>query len=98
MPIKDSEYEIPCDLVVVAIGQTPNVLIPSQLQGMATRWGSVIKVNRETYMTTVPKVFAGGDAITGAATVILATRAGREAARAMDAYLRDPGRNWNPPA
>jgi glutamate synthase (NADPH/NADH) small chain len=98
VPVKDSEYEIECDLVVVAIGQTPNVLIPSQLTGMATRWGSVIKVNRETYMTTVPKVFAGGDAITGAATVILATRAGREAARAMDAFLRDPGRNWNSPA
>ncbi len=98
VPIKGSEYEIECDLVVVAIGQTPNVLIPSNLPGLATRWGSVIKVNRESYMTTVPKVFAGGDAITGAATVILATRAGREAARSMDAYVRDPARNWNPPA
>jgi glutamate synthase (NADPH/NADH) small chain len=46
----------------------------------------------------VPKVFAGGDAITGAATVILATRAGREAARSIDAYVRDPYRAWNPPA
>jgi len=98
VPMKGSEYEIACDLVVVAIGQTPNVLIPSNLPGLATKWGSVIQVNRETYMTSVPKVFAGGDAITGAATVILATRAGREAARSMDAYLRDPIRNWVGPA
>ncbi len=98
VPIQGSEYEIPCDMVVVAIGQTPNVLIPNNLPGLATKWGSIIKVNRETYMTTVPKVFAGGDAITGAATVILATRAGREAARSMDAYVRDPNREWQPPA
>ncbi len=97
VPIPDSNYIIDCDMVVVAIGQTPNVLIPSNLPGLATRWGSVIKVNRETYMTTVPKVFAGGDAITGAATVILATRAGREAARAIDAYVRDPYRAWQSP-
>ncbi len=97
IPIEGSNYIIECDLVIIAIGQTPNVLIPSNLPGLATRWGSVIKVNRETYMTTVPKVFAGGDAITGAATVILATRAGREAARAIDAYVRDPNRTWQPP-
>ncbi|MGC8762807.1 MAG: NADPH-dependent glutamate synthase [Acidobacteriota bacterium] len=97
VPIPGSNYTLECDLVVVAIGQTPNVLIPSSLPGLATKWGSVIKVNRETYMTTVPKVFAGGDAITGAATVILATRAGREAARSIDAYVRDPFRTWQPP-
>jgi len=97
VPIPGSNYILECDLVVVAIGQTPNVLIPSSLPGLATKWGSVIKVNRETYMTTVPKVFAGGDAITGAATVILATRAGREAARSIDAYVRDPFRTWQPP-
>lgn len=97
VPIKGSEYTIESDLVVIAIGQSPNVLIPSNLPGLATKWGSVIKVNRETYMTSVPKVFAGGDAITGAATVILATRAGREAARAIDAFVRDPGRKWSGP-
>ena len=97
VPIPDSNYVIECDMAVVSIGQTPNVLIPSSLPGLATRWGSVVKVNRETYMTTVPKVFAGGDAITGAATVILATRAGREAARSMDAYVRDPFRSWQGP-
>ena len=96
VPIPGSNYTIDADLVVIAIGQTPNVLIPSNLPGLATRHGSIIKVNRETYMTTVPKVFAGGDAITGAATVILATRAGREAARSMDAYVRDPARAWYP--
>ncbi|MGC8722789.1 MAG: NADPH-dependent glutamate synthase [Acidobacteriota bacterium] len=98
VPVPDSNYIIECDTVVVSIGQTPNVLIPSNLPGLATRWGSVIKVNRETYMSTVPKVFAGGDAITGAATVILATRAGREAARSIDRYVRDPNRGWYPPA
>ncbi len=96
VPIPDSNYIIECDTVVVAIGQTPNVLIPNSLPGLATKWGSIIKVNRETYMSTVPKVFAGGDAITGAATVILATRAGREAARSIDAYVRDPNRTWYP--
>ncbi len=97
VPIEGSNYIIDADLVVVAIGQTPNVLIPSNLPGLETRWGSIIKVNRETYMTSVPKVFAGGDAITGAATVILATRAGREAARSIDAYVRDPNRSWAEP-
>ncbi len=97
VPIPDSNYIIECDTVVCAIGQSPNVLIPSNLPDLATRWGCIVQVNRETYMSTVPKVFAGGDAITGAATVILATRAGRETARSMDAYVRDPSRAWNPP-
>ena len=48
-------------------------------------------------MTTVPKVFAGGDAITGAATVILAIRAATEASRAIDAFLRDPQKRWYKP-
>jgi glutamate synthase (NADPH) small chain len=97
VPVPDSNYIIESDLVVIAIGQTPNVLIPSSLPYLSTRWGSVINVNRESYMTTVPKMFAGGDAITGAATVILAIRAAKEASRAMDAYLRDPMRKWFPP-
>jgi len=97
VPVPDSNYIIEADTVVIAIGQTPNVLIPSSLPNLSTRWGSVINVNRESYMSTVPKVFAGGDAITGAATVILAIRAAKEAARAMDGYLKDPKRKWFPP-
>ncbi|HNQ77523.1 MAG TPA: NADPH-dependent glutamate synthase [Acidobacteriota bacterium] len=97
VPVEGGNYIIDADLVVVAIGQSPNVLIPSSLPNLSTRWGSVINVNRESYMSTVPKVFAGGDAITGAATVILAIRAAKEAARAMDAYLHDPKRKWFPP-
>jgi len=97
VPIEGSEYIIETDTVACAIGQSPNVLIPSNLPDLITKWGSVIQVNRETYMSSVPKVFAGGDAITGAATVILAIRAAREAARAMDAYVRDPQRAWNGP-
>lgn len=97
IPIPNSNYIIECDMVVIAIGQTPNVLIPSSLKGLSTRWGSVINVNRETYMTSVPKVFAGGDAITGAATVILAIRAAKEASVAIDQYLKDPKRRWYPP-
>jgi len=97
IPVPNSNFIIETDLVVIAIGQTPNVLIPSNLKGLSTRWGSVINVNRETYMTTVPKVFAGGDAITGAATVILAIRAATERSSAIDNFLRDPQRKWYPP-
>lgn len=97
IPIPNSNYIIEADLVVIAIGQTPNVLIPSALKNLSTKWGSVINVNRETYMTTVPKVFAGGDAITGAATVILAIRAAKEASIAIDEYLKDPQKKWYPP-
>lgn len=97
IPVPNSNFIIETDLVVIAIGQTPNVLIPSNLKGLSTKWGSVINVNRETYMTTVPKVFAGGDAITGAATVILAIRAATEASSAIDTFLRDPQRKWYPP-
>ena len=97
VPVPNSNYIIDADLVVIAIGQTPNVLIPSALKNLSTRWGSVINVNRETYMTSVPKVFAGGDAITGAATVILAIRAAKEASTGIDEFLKDPKKRWYPP-
>ena len=90
-------FILPCDRVIKAIGQEKDRSIPGQF-GVALNADGTVKVDPKSLRTSKPTVFAGGDAITGAATVILATRAGREAARAMDAYLRDPGRAWNAPA
>ena len=82
-----SEFEIPCDTVVMALGTSPNPLISSGTPGLETdRRGCLVA--DEQGATTREGVFAGGDAVTGAATVILAMGAGRRAARAIDAYIR----------
>jgi len=88
VPIKGSEFEIPMETVIVAIGQTPNPLIKDTTQNLATAsWGG-ITVNEETMATNIEGVYAGGDIVTGAATVILAMGAGKKAAAAMDEYIR----------
>ena len=82
-----SEFELPCDVVVMALGTSPNPLIASTTAGLeTTRRGCLVATDDGA--TTRAGVFAGGDAVTGAATVILAMGAGRRAARAIDAYLR----------
>ncbi|MEA4888044.1 MAG: NADPH-dependent glutamate synthase [Clostridiaceae bacterium] len=82
-----SEYQIPVDTVVIAIGQSPNPLIKSTTPGLETqRWGGII-ADDETMATSLTGVYAGGDAVTGAATVILAMGAGKKAAQAIDEYL-----------
>ncbi len=82
-----SEFQIEVDTVVIAIGQSPNPLIKSTTPGLETqRWGGII-VEEETMATSKPGVYAGGDAVTGAATVILAMGAGKTAAKAIDDYL-----------
>jgi len=86
--INGSEHLIDMETVIVAIGQTPNPLIKNTTEKLKTAsWGGII-VNEETMETSIPGVYAGGDIVTGAATVILAMGAGKTAADAMDAYLR----------
>lgn len=80
-------YTIPCDCVIIAIGTTPNPLIKHTTPGIETNKHGCLIVNEETNETTKAGVFAGGDAVTGAATVILAMGAGRKAAKAIDEYL-----------
>ena len=85
--IPGSEFEIPTDTVIMALGTSPNPLIAHTTPGLeTTRRGGLVA--DETGATTRPGVFAGGDAVTGAATVILAMGAGRKAAAAIDEYLR----------
>ncbi len=94
VPIKGSEYVIEVDTVVMAIGQGPNPLVPSTTPGLeTTRHGNIV-ADQETGKTRKPGVFTGGDVMTGAATVILAMGTGRKAARAIEAFLRDPDRAW----
>ena len=87
IPIEGSEFTIEIDTALVAIGQNPNPLVPQSLDELETeRWGN-IKVD-EDGATSIPGVYAGGDIATGAATVILAMGAGKQAARAIDTYLK----------
>ncbi len=86
--VKDSEYMMEMETVIIAIGQTPNPLIRNTTEKLKTAsWGGII-VNEETMETSIPGVYAGGDIVTGAATVILAMGAGKTAADAMDEYLK----------
>jgi glutamate synthase (NADPH/NADH) small chain len=88
VPIKGSEFRLDVDIVVVAIGQSPNPLIPQTTPGIEVgKWGNIV-ADEETGRTSMRGVFAGGDIVTGEATVILAMGAGRSAARSMDDYLR----------
>ncbi len=83
----DSLSEMPADCVIIAIGTSPNPLIKSTTTGLEVqRWGGILA--DDTGATSRPGVFAGGDAVTGAATVILAMGAGKKAAVAMDKYMR----------
>jgi len=87
VPVPGSEFVMEVDTVVVAIGQGPNPLVPRTTKGLAcTKKGNIV-ADPHTGATSVPGVFAGGDVVTGAATVILAMGAGRTAARAIHAYL-----------
>ncbi len=88
VPIEGSEFEIECDLCIVAVGSGANPLLTSETPDMQlNQWGYVI-AEPETGKTTKPGVWAGGDIVTGAATVILAMGAGREAANSIDKYLK----------
>ena len=86
--IPGSEYVMDADCVIMALGTSPNPLIKNTTAGLETqRWGGIV-VEEETGKTSRDGVYAGGDAVTGAATVILAMGAGKTAARAIDEYCR----------
>lgn len=82
-----SNFELEVDTVIMAIGTSPNPLIRSTTEGLETNRRGCLVVNEETMQTTREGVYAGGDAVTGAATVILAMGAGKQAAKAIDEYL-----------
>ena len=95
-PVKGSEFQIPCDFVIAAIGQgttlrqltaqSPGTFVPAGESLKLTRWDT-LQVDNDTFETTVDGVFAGGDVVTGAATVVEAVAAGRKAAYAIDRFV-----------
>ena len=87
VPVEGSNYVIPVETVIIAIGQSPNPLIRQTTPGLDTqKWGGII-VDEDTMKTSKDGVYAGGDTVTGAATVILAMGAGKKAAKAIDEAL-----------
>jgi glutamate synthase (NADPH) small chain len=89
VPIKGSEFVMEVDTAIVAIGQSPNPLIRMTTPGLETKsWGGII-TDPETGATSVPGVYSGGDAVTGATTVITAMGAGKAAAAGIDSYIRE---------
>ncbi len=88
MPVDGSEFELPLNVAIIATGTSANPLIQSTTPRLRTnKWG-YIEANGETQRTSRKGVFAGGDIVTGSATVILAMGAGRRAAKSMDEYLQ----------
>ncbi|MBN2310683.1 MAG: NADPH-dependent glutamate synthase [Candidatus Hydrogenedentes bacterium] len=89
VPIKGSEFTIDCDMVIPALGNVANPLLTGNTEGLElNKWGNIV-AKPEGGATSIPGVFAGGDIVTGSATVIEAMGAGKQAARAIDAYLRE---------
>ena len=89
IPVEGSEEDLAMDSVIMALGTSPNPLIKTTTAGLeVTKWGGII-VDEATGLTSREGVYAGGDAVTGAATVILAMGAGKTAARAIDEYLKN---------
>lgn len=86
--VEGSEFELEVDTVVISIGTTPNPLIKSTTKGLEVTDRGCIKTKEGSSVTSIEGVFAGGDAVTGAATVISAMGAGRLAAREIDEYLK----------
>ena len=88
IPVEGSEFVLDVDTVVMAIGTSPNPLIKNTTEGLeVNRWGGIV-VN-EDELTSREGVYAGGDAVTGAATVISAMGAGKSAAKAIDEFLSE---------
>lgn len=87
--VKGSEFEIELDTVIMSLGTSPNPLIVSTTKGLETNSHRGLKIDEETAHTSKEGVFAGGDAVTGAATVILAMGAGKLAAKGIDEYIKN---------
>jgi glutamate synthase (NADPH/NADH) small chain len=85
--VKGSEHQYPADTVVVAIGNGPNPLVPRTTPSLKTAKGKIL-VTDESGKTSIKGVWAGGDIVLGAATVILAMGAGRNAAQGINEYLK----------
>jgi glutamate synthase (NADPH/NADH) small chain len=95
--VEGSEFIIECDVVIVALGTTPNPLIASTTEGLETARRGTVVADEATGRTKKPRVWAGGDIVTGAATVISAMGAGKRAAADIDKYLRgEGGTEWFP--
>jgi homotetrameric NADPH-dependent glutamate synthase len=94
-PIPQNEFlELDCDTVIYALGTKANPIVTKSTPGLElNKWGYIV-ADAATQATSVPGVFAGGDIVTGGATVILAMGAGRRAARAIGAWLAGGKRNW----
>jgi glutamate synthase (NADPH/NADH) small chain len=87
VPVEGSEFELAVDNVILAIGTTPNPLLTRTTSGLLTNPKGCLVADEQTGLTSKALVFAGGDAVTGAATVILAAGAGKRAAQAMHEAL-----------
>ena len=87
VPIKDSEFDLPLSVAVMAIGTTANPIVQTTTPGLGTNKRGYIQADEQTQRTTRQGVFAGGDIVTGSATVILAMGAGRRAAKSIHEYL-----------
>lgn len=87
--MKGSEFIMDVDTVIMAIGRTPNPIIQRTTKGLETTKHGTIVVNGETGKTSLEGVYAGGDIVTGEATVISAMGAGKKAARSIHEYLTE---------
>ena len=86
--IEGSEFDIPMDCVIMSLGTSPNPLLKATTPGLETQKRGQI-IADEHGLTSIEGVYAGGDAVTGAATVILAMGAGKTAAAAIDKYIQE---------
>lgn len=94
IPIKGSEFVLEADIVIMALGTTPNPVLSKSTEGLSAQpWGGLI-VDEKTGRTTRPRVWAGGDAVTGSATVILAMGAGKTAAKDIHEFLSGDQKTW----
>ncbi|HHY45318.1 MAG TPA: NADPH-dependent glutamate synthase [Firmicutes bacterium] len=94
VPIPGSEFVMDCDIVIMALGTSPNPIISQTTPGLkAQSWGGLI-ADEKTGRTTRERVWAGGDAVTGSATVILAMGAGKAAAKDIHEFLSGPQNKW----
>ncbi len=89
VPVEGSEFTIPADVLVIAIGTSPNPIIFKGSEGLEQNRRGTVVADEETGATSKCGVFAGGDVVTGAATVISAMGAGKKAAKAIDEYLKE---------
>ena len=87
--VEGSEYTIEVDTVIMSLGTSPNPLISSTTDGLETNKWKCITADEDNGATTKEGVYAGGDAVTGAATVILAMGAGKAAAKGIDEFLQN---------